>query len=66
MLPVCYVSREYVFMAEHPLLKELEDTVQETQQDLASTGGPGRLESWRVAYLGRRGRVTLLLRQDCL
>ncbi|MEE8442639.1 MAG: phenylalanine--tRNA ligase subunit alpha, partial [Dehalococcoidia bacterium] len=49
-------------MAEHPLLTELETILQEARQELERAGDPGLLESWRVAYLGRRGRLTLLLR----
>ena len=50
-------------MSETPLLNELNQLSQEAQRVLESAAGEAELESWRVAYLGRRGRLTLLLRQ---
>ena len=50
-------------MSETPLLDELAQLSQEAQGVLESAAGEDGLESWRVAYLGRRGRLTLLLRQ---
>ena len=49
-------------MAEHTLLKELEAILQDARKELDEVAELGLLESWRVAYLGRRGRLTLLLR----
>ena len=49
-------------MAESPLLKDLEDAAQDAERELEGATGPEALESWRVAYLGRKGRLTLLLR----
>ena len=49
-------------MATHPLIAELEATIQEARQELDQAAEPQTLESWRVNYLGRRGRLTLLLR----
>ena len=50
-------------MSETPLLDELGQISQEALGVLESAAGDAELESWRVAYLGRRGRLTLLLRQ---
>ena len=49
-------------MAAHPLITELEAIVQLAQQELQQAADSQSLESWRVAYLGRRGRLTLLMR----
>ena len=49
-------------MADSPLLKDLEAAAQDAERELEGATGPEALESWRVAYLGRKGRLTLLLR----
>ncbi|MBI4199104.1 MAG: phenylalanine--tRNA ligase subunit alpha, partial [Chloroflexi bacterium] len=47
---------------ERPLLQELENLVQDAEGDLGQVADTAALEAWRVSYLGRRGRLTLLLR----
>ena len=49
-------------MTESPLMRDLESTVQDAERELEQSTDPDALESWRVTYLGRRGRLTLLLR----
>ena len=45
-----------------PLLKELDDIQTKARADLAAASDEAALESWRVAYLGRRSRLNLILR----
>ncbi len=49
-------------MASDPLPTQLEDILRQARQELDQVGDTQALESWRVGYLGRRGRLTLLLR----
>ena len=49
-------------MVEHPLMRDLEATARDAERELEQATDPEALESWRVAHLGRRGRLTLLLR----
>jgi len=50
-------------MVEHPLLSELDAVLRQAREELAQAGDSEALESWRVSYMGRRGHLTLLLRQ---
>ena len=45
-----------------PLLKELDDIQANASADLAAADDEAALESWRVAHLGRRSRLNLILR----
>ena len=49
-------------MTEPPLMKDLEATLRDAEEALAQATDPETLESWRVTHLGRRGSLTLLLR----
>ncbi|MEK7777486.1 MAG: phenylalanine--tRNA ligase subunit alpha, partial [Chloroflexota bacterium] len=49
-------------MAEQPSQPDLEAIVRDARSELERSSTPEALESWRVGYLGRRGRLTLLLR----
>ena len=42
--------------------KSIEELTRGAVDELRSMGSPESLEAWRVAYLGRRGRLTLMLR----
>ena len=42
--------------------RSIEELVQEAIGELASIDNPEALEHWRVGYLGRRGKLTLVLR----
>ncbi|MEK7815046.1 MAG: hypothetical protein AAB291_03915, partial [Chloroflexota bacterium] len=42
--------------------ENIEELAQEALEQLGGIGTPEGLEGWRVAYLGRRGRLTLVLR----
>ncbi len=50
-------------MTDQPIQKELDRIVEDAQRDLGEASDEAQLESWRVAYLGRRGELTLLLRK---
>jgi len=45
-----------------PLLQELTDIQARARAELAAAADDAALESWRVAYLGRRSRLNLILR----
>ena len=45
-----------------PLLQELDDIRAKASADLAAASDEAALESWRIAYLGRRSRLNLILR----
>ena len=45
------------------LSTQLNGIQEQAQLDLGEVKDTHELESWRVAYLGRRGKLTLLLRQ---
>ena len=49
-------------MPKPSLLDQLNDIAKEADAQLASAASESDIESWRVAYLGRRGQLTLLLR----
>ena len=49
-------------LALHPLLIRLHSIVDPAKQELEQISDTDALESWRVAYLGRNGKITLLLR----
>ncbi|MBI2164840.1 MAG: phenylalanine--tRNA ligase subunit alpha, partial [Chloroflexi bacterium] len=49
-------------IASETLLRQSEDLKAQALQELASADSSSRLEEWRVTYLGRRGRLSLLLR----
>ena len=49
-------------LASHPQLRELKAVLRQARQELEQAGDIQSLESWRVSYLGRHGRLTLLLR----
>ncbi len=49
-------------MTQTPTAQSIEDLTRAAIDELAKADGPDLLEAWRVDYLGRRGRVTLLLR----
>jgi len=46
-----------------PLLVELEDIKSQALSELAAISDSAALESWRVAFLGRRARLTEILRR---
>ena len=43
-------------------IDELQGLAADAYRELAAAAGPAALEEWRLAYLGRRGRLTLVLR----
>ena len=49
-------------MTSHPLLTQLQSILEPAQQELDRAADTQALESWRVSYLGRNGRLTTLLR----
>ena len=49
-------------MAEQPPQADLEDVLRDARSELERSSTPEALETWRVSYLGRHGRLTLLLR----
>lgn len=49
-------------MNPHPLLTQLRGILEPAKQELEQVADTGALESWRVAYLGRSGQLTTLLR----
>ena len=49
-------------MPENPIFKELDSLLTEAKEGLNLVEDLRLLESWRVAYLGRQGRLTNLLR----
>jgi phenylalanyl-tRNA synthetase alpha chain len=49
-------------MAEQPPQADLEDVLRDAKSELERPATPEALEKWRVSYLGRHGRLTLLLR----
>ena len=49
-------------MPKPSLLDQLNEIAKEADSQLASVASESDIESWRVAYLGRRGQLTLLLR----
>jgi phenylalanyl-tRNA synthetase alpha chain len=50
-------------MTDQSIQKELDKIVEDAQRELDEVSDDAQLESWRVAYLGRRGELTLLLRK---
>ncbi len=62
MLAIRYVVERKESMAEQPSQTDLEAIVRDARSELEHSLTPEALESWRVGYLGRRGRLTLLLR----
>ena len=50
-------------MTDQSIQKELDKIVEDAQRELDEASDDAQLESWRVAYLGRRGELTLLLRK---
>ena len=50
-------------MTDQSIQKELDKIVEDAQRELDKASDDAQLESWRVAYLGRRGELTLLLRK---
>jgi len=49
-------------MTEQPQMNDIPAILREAEEALAQASSQEALESWRVAYLGRHGRLTLLLR----
>ncbi|MDO8751599.1 MAG: phenylalanine--tRNA ligase subunit alpha [Dehalococcoidia bacterium] len=49
-------------MVDQPSQPDLEAIVRDARGELERSSTQEALESWRVSYLGRRGRLTLLLR----
>ncbi|MCL0044097.1 phenylalanine--tRNA ligase subunit alpha [Dehalococcoidia bacterium] len=50
-------------MPEQTLLEELSEILNKAQEELDGIKELGALESWRVSNMGRKGRLTLLLRK---
>ena len=47
---------------QQPSPESVDALTQDALRQLAAVGDAGAVEEWRVSYLGRRGRLTLLLR----
>ena len=45
------------------MIEQLEELKAQALDELARADGPEAVEAWRVTYLGKRGRLTTLLRQ---
>jgi len=56
------VTGGYSGLNPHPLLTQLRSILEPAKQELERVADTGALESWRVAYLGRSGQLTTLLR----
>ena len=49
-------------MSENISVNRIEDVSDAALAELAAADTPEMLEAWRIAYLGRRGRLTQMLR----